>query len=374
MNHIERIAGPDRIALAAQQVDPRAAILRRTGAACKARSAIDPDLSRMSSILDRQVSQMARLLDDLLDVSRITRDMLELRKRRVSLEAVLDSALETSRPLIEEQGHQFELKVPSGPVYLEADPARLAQVFSNLLNNAAKYTDRGGNISLTVERDSKDVWVSVKDNGIGIEAQMLPKLFHRFTQALPALERAKGGLGLGLPLVRGLVEMHGGEVSAHSEGPGRGSEFTVRLGVAPARAAPVASERPAQPSAAHLKILVADDNPDVAQTLSQLLQMEGHQVHTAADGQEAVDMAAAFRPRVALIDIGMPKLNGYDAAMRIRAMLPGILLLAMTGWGQQEDIRKAMAAGFDHHLVKPIDVDEIERLLASVSTDQARGD
>ena len=167
--------------LAAQQVDPRAAILRRTGAACKARSAIDP-ISRMSSILDGRVSQMARLLDDLLDVSRITRDMLELRKRRVSLEAVLDSALETSRPLIEEQGHQFELKVPSGPVYLEADPARLAQVFSNLLNNAAKYTDRGGNISLTVERDSQDVWVSVKDNGIGIEAQMLPKLFHRFAR------------------------------------------------------------------------------------------------------------------------------------------------------------------------------------------------
>jgi two-component system CheB/CheR fusion protein len=360
------------IAVLAHELRNPLAPIRNASHILKAKAAGDEQLARVSTIIERQVGQMARLLDDLLDVSRIAQDKLALRKKRVSLDSVLESAIETSRPLLEQQGHRFQLDVLPGPIYLEADAARLAQAFSNLLNNAAKYTDRGGTVSMTVRQEAKEAIISVKDNGIGIEADMLPKLFHRFSQAGAALGRAQGGLGIGLALVRGLVEMHGGTVRAHSAGPGYGSEFVVRLPVGPVRGAAVAhQEEPKQPGAARMRILVADDNQDAAETLSVLLGMMGHEVRTASDGQEAVDMATTFRPAAGLLDIGMPNLNGYDAAMRIRAALPGVLLIAMTGWGQEDDLRKATAAGFDHHLVKPVNPDHLERLLAGLSPAEA---
>jgi two-component system CheB/CheR fusion protein len=361
------------IAVLAHELRNPMAPIRNAIHILKARVAGDEQLSRVSTIMDRQAGKMARLLDDLLDVSRIAQDKLELRKKRVSLGSILESAIETSRPLLEQQGHHFELHAPADPIYLEADAARLAQAFSNLLNNAAKYTDHGGRIGMTVRQEGKAAVVSVKDNGIGIEADMLPKLFNRFSQAAPALERAQGGLGIGLSLVLGLVEMHGGTVRGSSDGAGRGSEFVVRLPVGPARAAAVAHQEPEQPGAARMRILVADDNQDTAETLSVLLGMMGHEVREAADGQEAVDLATSFRPAVALLDIGMPKVNGYDAATRIRATLPGVLLVAMTGWGQEEDMRKATAAGFDHHLVKPVNPQQLERLLAALSPAQRQG-
>jgi PAS domain S-box-containing protein len=354
------------IAVLAHELRNPLAPIRNAVHILKVRGKGDAQLSWASTIIDRQVAQMARLLDDLLDVSRIASNKLELRKARVTLDSILETALETSRPLLEQHGHQFELNVLSGPVYVEADSVRLAQVFSNLLNNAAKYTDRGGKIILTVRVQGQEVLVSVKDNGIGIEREMLPRLFHMFSQASPALERAQGGLGIGLSLVRGLVEMHGGTVEAFSEGPGRGSEFVAHLPLAPMRADHVALQASSRPSAAPMRILVADDNRDSAETLSVFLQMMGHEVRTAADGQEAVELAASFRPRVALLDIGMPKVNGYDAAARMRSLLPGLVLIATTGWGQQDDRQKATAAGFDHHLVKPTDPDLLCDLLAGL--------
>jgi len=317
-------------------------------------------------VIERQVGQMARLLEDLLDVSRITRNKLELRKSQVTLSEVVESAVETSRPLIEGGGHELTVTLPPEPVHLNADPVRLAQVFSNLLNNAAKYTERGGRIRLTAERRGAEVCVSVRDNGIGIMPEMLPRLFEMFSQAKPALERSQGGLGIGLSLAKGLVEMHGGMVQAHSDGPGTGSEFVVRLPIGVAlpvpRPPPGALE---EAPAAGRRIVIADDNRDAADSLAMMLTMMGHQVRTASDGQEAVEAVEAFRPDVVLLDIGMPRLNGYQAARRIRAQPWGkdIMLVALTGWGQEEDKRRAYQAGFTEHMVKPVEPAALATLL-----------
>jgi PAS domain S-box-containing protein len=319
------------------------------------------------AIMERQIGQMARLLDDLLDVSRITRGKLQLRKERVGLATVVQSAIEGSRPLIEASAHRMTVALPPEPVYLHADPTRLAQVFSNLLTNAAKYSDRGGHVRLTAERQGGEVVVSVRDDGIGIAPEHLPRLFQMFSQVDSALERSQGGLGIGLALVRGLVEMHGGTVEAKSEGLGQGSEFLIRL--------PLAGGTTAQPprrpggagAAARRRILVADDNRDAADSLAMMLRLGGHEVHAVHDGQEAVDAAAWFRPDVALLDIGMPKLNGFEAARRIREQAhgDGVMLVAITGWGQEEDRRRSAQAGFDHHLTKPVDPAALERVLAA---------
>lgn len=300
-------------------------------------------------------------------MSRLTRHKMELRKSRVTLDSIIDSALETSRPLIEQHGHHLELNVLAGPVYVEADPARLSQVFSNLLNNAAKFTDRGGRVSLTLRVQADHAVVAVKDNGIGIAPEMMPRLFGLFTQASPALTRSHEGLGIGLSLVRGIVELHGGTVSVASAGPGAGSEFVVRLPLAAMRADRAAGAARSEPETAPLRILVAEDQPDAAETLSVLLQMMGHEVRTAGDGQEAVEAAAAFRPDVVLLDIGMPRLNGYDAVGRIRELLPQALLIAITGWAQPDDIARGRAAGFDHHLVKPVEPERLRELLTARS-------
>jgi PAS domain S-box-containing protein len=327
-------------------------------------------------IIDRQLAQMVRLVDDLLDVSRITRNKLQLRREPIELAAAIQSAIETSRPVIEEAGHRLIVDLPDEPLCLEADLTRLAQVFVNLLNNAAKYTDHGGEIRLSIRRDGSDAVISVRDTGIGILPEQLPRIFEMFSQVTPALDRTQGGLGIGLSLVRGLVEMHGGTIEAHSEGAGRGSEFLVRLplgtdGLSCPLPPALSNFAPASGEIPHkCRILVVDDNLDAANSLAIMLRLLGHELITAHDGLQAVQAAADFEPDVVLLDIGLPKMNGYEAARRIRLSPCGqrMLLVALTGWGQEDDKRRAREAGFDHHLTKPVESEVLERLIASVKT------
>jgi two-component system CheB/CheR fusion protein len=329
----------------------------------------DPAVEQVSGMMERQVQLMARLIDDLLDVSRITRGKIELRKGPVDLAAAAAQAVEAARPLIEERGHRLEVALPPAPVRLEADAARLEQVLSNLLNNAAKYTEPGGRIALTAERHGGEVVIRVKDSGIGIRPEMLPRVFDLFQQADRVEGRVSEGLGIGLTLVRRLVELHGGRVTAHSQGPGRGSEFVVRLPL-PAEAPRAGAGRAARGpvKAPGRRVLVVEDNPDAAESLALLLRAAGHEVRVAADGPAALEAAAAFRPQVVLLDIGLPKMDGYEVARRLRrgAGRDGLLLVALSGYGQEEDRRRSRAAGFDAHLVKPADLDALQELLAEL--------
>ena len=326
-------------------------------------------VEKTRTMIERQMGQMVRLVDDLMDISRINQGKLELRKERVDLAAVLTSAVETSRPLIESMSHSFDLVLPGQPVAIDGDLTRLAQVFSNLLTNAAKYSERGGRITLIAQRHEDEVTVSVRDTGIGIAADQLPRIFEMFSQVSTALERSQGGLGIGLTLVRRLVEMHGGSVEARSEGLGRGSEFVVRLPIAIEASEP--QRRPDEPAVpkSSLRILIVDDNRDGADSLAMMLQIMGNEIATAYDGQEGVTAAERVRPDVVLLDIGLPKLNGYEAARRIRqqpwSKYP--VLIAVTGWGQDEDRRRSREAGFDHHLVKPVDPNVLMELLAGLN-------
>jgi len=322
-------------------------------------------------IIDRQVQQLARLVDDLLDVSRITRGTIELRKERAEVAAIVEQALETSRPLLDAASHQLSVTLPAEPLWVTADVTRLAQVLSNLLNNAAKYTRAGGHIHLTVERDGGDAVIRVRDDGIGIPPDMLSRIFELFAQVDTSLERAQGGLGLGLTIAQRLVDMHGGTITAASDGPGTGSELTVRLPLFPlpreSAAADGDGRQTGEPDPrAELKVLVVDDNNDSADSLATWLELAGHQVRTAYDGPQALAAAASFLPAVILLDIGMPGMSGYDVARRLRDQpaTRGVLLLAMTGWGQDEDRRKSREAGFDDHLVKPLDPQLLKDLLA----------
>jgi two-component system, chemotaxis family, CheB/CheR fusion protein len=319
------------------------------------------------AIIERQVEHMSRLLDDLLDVSRITRGTLLLRRSPVQVSAALAAAQESARPLLEAKHHTLVLKVPE-PVRLVADPVRLAQVLANLLVNAAKYTDTGGRIEVEARREQDQLVVAVRDHGMGISAEMMPRLFTLFAQASPALERAQGGLGIGLSLVRGLVELHGGTISAHSKGAGHGAEFIVRLPIGdPVGIEPDGDSGAVQTSAqtVPLRVLVADDNRDSAASCAALLESCGHRVSVAHSGREAFELACNLRPDALLLDIGMPELNGYQLAQRIRATGWGrtATLVAITGWGQEHDKRRALEAGFDHHLTKPIDPNSLEGLL-----------
>jgi PAS domain S-box-containing protein len=320
-------------------------------------------------MMERQLGQMVRLVDDLLDISRITRNKLELRKAPVELWAVVQSAVETARPQIEAQGHTLTVTLPPQPIHLNADLTRLAQVFWNLLNNSAKYTEPGGRISLTAEREGNEAVVTVRDNGIGIPAESLPGLFEIFSQVDRSLERAQGGLGIGLALVKGLTKAHGGRVEARSEGVGRGSTFIVRLPVTQRRP-PADKQADASQPVANGRILIVDDNRDGAASLAMLLTVMGNETRSAHDGLEAVDLAEAFRPDLIVLDIGLPKLNGYDACRRIREKewARDTLIVAATGWGQDDDRRRSKEAGFDHHLVKPVDAAELNRLLAERKT------
>ncbi|MGH8268699.1 MAG: hybrid sensor histidine kinase/response regulator, partial [Steroidobacteraceae bacterium] len=318
-------------------------------------------------IIERQVGHMGRLLDDLLDVSRITRGTLALRRSAVDLDSIVAAAQESARPLIEARRHTLVVSLPEERIRLVVDPVRIAQVLANLLSNAAKYTDSGGRIELEAGRDGGELLVRIRDNGIGISAEMMPRVFTLFAQASPALERSEGGLGIGLALVRGLVELHGGTISAHSSGAGRGSTFVARLPLGnPAEAE--AGEEGAVSSGTEtkpLRLLVADDNRDSAATCAALLRTSGHEVLVAHSGGEAFDLACKLQPDALLLDIGMPGLNGYQLAERIRGTAWGerALLIAISGWGQEQDKRRAVAAGFDRHLTKPIDPNRLEPLL-----------
>jgi PAS domain S-box-containing protein len=324
-------------------------------------------------MIERQLEQMVRLIDDLLDVSRITRGRLELRKQRVELADVVGSAVDTSRPLIDAARHELTVQLEREPIYLDADPIRLAQVLSNLLNNAARYMDAGGRIWLTATTEGDAVSISVRDTGVGIPADALPWIFDMFAQVDDSLERSQSGLGIGLTLVKRIVEMHGGQVEARSAGAGQGSEFTVRLrravGAAPQ---PVALEPPLRlPHSVSRRVLVADDNRDAAESLGMLLRLMGNEVRTVHDGIKAVEEAATFRPDVILLDIGMPRLNGYEAARLIREQRwsNGTMIVALTGWGQDEDKRRASEAGFDRHFTKPLDPADLQRLIAEFRPD-----
>jgi PAS domain S-box-containing protein len=320
-------------------------------------------------MMDRQLQQLVRLIDDLMDVSRITRGKIELRREPCELRTILSMAIEASRPAIEAAGVEFSVSMPCQDIELDADAARLSQVFLNLLTNAAKYTDRGGRIWLRAEQRETSVVVSVRDSGIGIPPEMLSRIFDMFTQA-DRSERSHGGLGIGLSLVRAFVQLHGGTVEAHSEGPGHGSEFRVCLPVGRhARRLPQEGARRDQPAEAR-RILVVDDNVDAAKSLGMMLQLMGNEVQLAHDGWQAIGACEVFRPDIVLLDLGMPKLNGYEAARRIRQEPWGrdIILAALTGWGQDDDRRRTKEAGFDVHLVKPVDRDALEGLLKTAPT------
>jgi signal transduction histidine kinase/CheY-like chemotaxis protein len=321
------------------------------------------------SIMERQFQQLVRLTDDLLDVSRITRNRLELRRETIDLRDVLRSAIETTQPLVDIAGHTLRVSLPDDPVWVDGDFTRLAQAFGNLLNNAAKYTNRGGVITINATTVGKEEVVTISDTGIGIAADELPRIFEMFIQSNQAQDHPRGGLGIGLTLARRLLELHGGRIEARSPGAGLGTTFTTRLPRAAfkrdAAEAVVTDDSPV----VACRVLVAEDVPDAAEMLRLMLECMGHAVRVAVDGVEAVAMASEFQPQIALLDIGMPRMNGYEAARRIRKALGDqVILVAVTGWGQDEDKRRAREAGFDHHLTKPAEPQAVERLIATVAS------
>ena len=340
--------------------------IRQAVRIAKAPNATAEQLRWSHDVIERQSSHMALLLDDLLDMTRISRGQLQLRRTVLELGAVIDPAIETARPLIDQRKHRLEVSLLPGPLAIEVDGLRLSQVVCNLLNNAAKYTDDGGRIELRVRDESGTLVISVRDNGIGLDAEIVPRLFEMFAQSQAALERAAGGFGIGLPLVKGLVELHGGTITAHSAGPGKGSEFIVRLPgvVRSASHAPVAAAAAIEGSR-HKRILVVDDNIDAGESLKMLLQLDGHDVGLAHDGEQAVTVVGKAVPDIVFLDIGMPRVNGYEAARRIRALPEGqgVKLVALTGWGQPGDRERAAQAGFDMHLTKPVAHEALRELL-----------
>ena len=363
------------LALLAHELRNPLAPIRYTLAANKKGGRTPEQRNEAEEVIERQVAHMSRLLDDLLDVSRVTRSRLELKKSPTELTAVVSSAVETARPMLEGKHHTLSVDLPTHAMRFEADLVRLAQVLSNLLINAAKYTDPGGQIRLRAVQEGNDLLIAVGDNGIGIASDMMPRLFTIFSQAKDVLGRAEGGLGIGLSLVRGLVTLHGGSVEARSDGPGKGSEFIVRLPIgAPAAATQI--EAPAESAVPEgsaggvgLKILVVDDNRDAADSCATLLELCGHHVQTAYTGRNALELAETFRPHALLLDIGLPDFDGYQLARKIRAAPWGssIVLIALTGWGQEDDRRRAFDAGFDYHLTKPIAPETVESLLRSLN-------
>lgn len=332
------------------------------------------DTASLRDMMERQVRQMVHLVDDLLDVSRITSGKIVLRRERLDLAEAVHSALETSRTLIEAAKHELTVTVPPQSHYVEGDKTRLAQVLSNLLSNAVKYTPDHGRIWLTVTRDQQEAVIRVQDTGVGIPAEMLSKIFDMFTQVDRNLGRSQGGLGIGLTLVRNLVAMHGGTIEAHSDGPGQGSEFVVRLPLAPDETALQTGQTkqdagPKTGPSPQWRVLVVDDNTDSAESLGKLLRTMGHEIHVSYDGLSALDAAVAFRPDLVMLDIGLPGISGYDVARRMRqiAALKNTILVAQTGWGQDEDKRRSVEAGFDAHMVKPVDAGALQTLLEELA-------
>jgi signal transduction histidine kinase/DNA-binding response OmpR family regulator len=339
-------------------------ILRMTGPAA-------PPLQTARDLIDRQLRHLTRLVDDLLDVSRITQGKIKLQMEVLDLTTAAVSAVEASRPLIDSRKHEFLLSLPAEPLLVKADPARLAQVLSNLLNNAAKYTEEGGKIWLTAERESDEAIVRVRDTGSGISSDILPRVFDPFIQGEQSADRSQGGLGIGLTLVRRLVEMHGGSVEANSRGSGLGSEFVVRLPLVLGQSSPARTEGKVQPSVsgAASRIIVVDDNVDSAESLAMVLRLQGHEVRIAHEGPAALAISLEFLPTAILLDIGLPGMDGHEVARNLRNQAGGdrILIAAVTGYGRDEDRSRSQQAGFDHHLVKPIDLEALEKLLASAA-------
>jgi len=332
-----------------------------------------PAAERVHEMMERQVNHLVRLVDDLLEISRITSGKIELRTEPVEIAAVVRSAIETSKPLIEAGGHQLAISLPAEPLTVQADPVRLSQIIANLLNNAAKYTDPGGQLWLTATLEAGEVAISVRDNGIGLSADMLANVFEMFTQVDRDHKRSQGGLGIGLSLVKRLVELHGGRVEAKSAGLGRGSEFIIRLPLAKRQLPVVKTEVPepvAPRSVRRQRILVVDDNKDAATTLGMLLKMLGHEISTANDGPAALEALESHRPTLVLLDLGMPGMCGFEVAKRMRALpqFAQIALVALTGWGQAEDRRRTREAGFDDHLIKPADLAALTALLARMES------
>jgi signal transduction histidine kinase/DNA-binding response OmpR family regulator len=315
-----------------------------------------PDALWAQDVIDRQVTNMVRLVDDLLDVSRITRGKIRLECKCLSVEQIIQSAVETSRPLIDANNHQLTVELPSEPLFVQADEARLAQVLSNLLNNAAKYTVAGGSIWISAKREGDQVVFRVRDTGTGIPPEMLPKIFDLFTQVDQSIDRSQGGLGIGLTLVQRLVEMHGGSVHAASDGPGRGSEFTVRLPAVTGDASANGNGQDLSEIPRGLrKILVVDDNVDSAETLAKLMRLQGHSVQVAFDGPSALQSVQADKPDVVILDLGLPGITGFDVARILRDRGEDLLLVAVSGYGRDEDRLRSREAGFDHHFTKPVD-------------------
>lgn len=377
----ERLRDADRrkdefLAMLAHELrNPLAPI--RTGLEVLNLAADDPQTAEIRSMMERQVQHMTRLIDDLLDVSRITRGKLALHKSRVDLAEVIQNAVEATRPFISEEGHRLDVTLSAERIELEADPVRMAQVFSNLLHNAAKYTPRGGAIRLEVGTQGDTVEVSVTDTGIGIPAEMQERIFDMFSQVGRLSETGYTGLGIGLTLVKALVRMHGGAVSVQSAGAGKGSRFSVRLPIA----AQAGSSAPAQEAGGvaeparevQHRVLVVDDNEDSARTMGMMLELMGNRVQLAYDGRQAVELGRQFRPEVILMDLGMPRLDGYEAARAIRDEDWGksVILVAMTGWGQDTDRQRAQDAGFDQHLIKPLDPENVRELLSELNDGSA---
>jgi signal transduction histidine kinase len=360
------------LAMLAHELRNPLAPIRNAVHLIKMRSLEDPQLCMARDVIERQLKQLTRLVDDLLDVSRITRGKINLARERLELADLLSRAVETVMPAIESRGHALSVELPERPLRLYGDPVRLIQALGNVLGNAAKYTDAGGRIFLGARRRNRDAEITVRDDGMGIAPEVLPRIFDLFTQMDQRMERSPSGLGIGLALVRRLVEMHGGSVSAASAGPGLGSEFTIRLPVSMERTDDMV-EPAVVPAAAHApesgsrrRILVADDNLDALESLATLLSLDGHEVYRARDGAEALEVAEQQRPEVALLDIGMPRADGYEVARRIRCEPwgRGITLVALTGWGQESDRRRSEEAGFDIHLTKPVDPKVVSDLLA----------
>jgi len=345
--------------------------IRQAALISESESATEAQRRWSHNVISRQVHHMSLLLDDLLDISRITRGTLELRLEDTELADILEAAVETARPVIDAKGHNFKIEAPDESVQFMADPLRLAQILTNLLTNAAKYTDPGGEIQLRVACDRQSIVFAVKDSGIGIPAAALKNIFEMFSQVKSTRDRSEGGLGIGLSLTRGLVDLHGGRIEARSAGAGFGSEFIVRLPRRDSRIMPgVAPTAVDQEQVASRRVLIADDNRDAAETLAMLLQIEGHEVHVVHDGRAAVSAFADFNPEVALLDIGMPELSGYEVARRVRENIHGqtVTLIALTGWGQERDKEQALAAGFNHHFTKPVEPARISKILRSLTS------
>jgi CheY-like chemotaxis protein len=312
---------------------------------------------------------MKRLLDDLLDVSRVSQGKVQLQKQRFDLNVLLAQAVEISRPMMIEKRHELSIVMSPQPIELDADPTRLLQVFDNLMNNAAKYTDAGGHIAIVSAVENGEAVVTVRDDGIGMTPDLLAQAFDLFVQGTPSLDRTQGGLGIGLTLVQTLIKMHGGSVRAFSEGPGRGSQLVVRLPLAPPAELHAASPAPSPrvETGAPLRVLVVDDNVDAAAALGKLLRLRGHEVSLAYDGPGALAAAAAAPPDLVVLDIGLPGMDGYAVAARLRAAgHAGAALVALTGYGREDDLQRSHDAGFDHHLVKPIDFGQLQRIILEV--------